>query len=95
MQVRAELDRARVDLEQEGRSTQIGKLCATPFGVDIVGITEFVALVGALVGGEVSGFYLVALSLSCCLLLPLSTLLVSPSSSTSSAPSLAVSSALN
>ncbi len=31
--------------------TQVGKLCATPFGVDIVGITEFVALVGALVGG--------------------------------------------
>lgn len=30
---------------------QIGKLCATPFGIDIVGITEFVALVGALVGG--------------------------------------------
>jgi hypothetical protein len=26
-------------------------LCATPFGIDIVGITEFVALVGALVGG--------------------------------------------
>lgn len=50
-QVRAELDRARVDLEQEGRSTQIGKLCATPFGVDIVGITELVALIGALVGG--------------------------------------------
>lgn len=30
---------------------QIGKLCATPFGIDIVGITELVALVGALVGG--------------------------------------------
>lgn len=30
---------------------QIGKLCATPYGIDIVGITEFVALVGALVGG--------------------------------------------
>jgi hypothetical protein len=26
-------------------------LCVTPFGVDIVGITEFIALVGALVGG--------------------------------------------
>jgi len=26
-------------------------LCVTPFGVDIVGITELVALVGALVGG--------------------------------------------
>lgn len=32
-------------------SLQIGKLCATPYGIDIVGITEFVALVGALVGG--------------------------------------------
>jgi hypothetical protein len=51
MQVRAELDKARMDLEKEGRSTQIGKLCATPFGVDIVGITELVALIGALVGG--------------------------------------------
>ncbi len=30
---------------------QMGKLCATPFGIDIVGITEFIALVGALVGG--------------------------------------------
>ena len=26
-------------------------LCATPFGVDVEGITEFVALTGALVGG--------------------------------------------
>ncbi len=30
---------------------QIGKLCATPFGIDVVGITELIALVGALVGG--------------------------------------------
>jgi len=50
-EVRQELDKARVELEEEGRSTQIGKLCATPFGVDIVGITEVVALIGALVGG--------------------------------------------
>ena len=28
-----------------------GRRCATPFGVDIVGITELVALVGAIVGG--------------------------------------------
>lgn len=27
------------------------KLCATPFGIDVVGITELIALVGALVGG--------------------------------------------
>ena len=47
----AELNRARSELETEGRLTQLGKLCATPFGVDIVGITEFVALIGALVGG--------------------------------------------
>ena len=50
-QVVAELNRARTELETEGRATQLGKLCATPFGVDIVGITEFVALIGALVGG--------------------------------------------
>lgn len=55
LKVRAELDKARMDLEKEGRSTQIGKLCATPFGVDIVGITELVALIGALVGGATSG----------------------------------------
>ncbi len=30
---------------------QEGKLCATPFGVDVVGISESVALLGALVGG--------------------------------------------
>ena len=30
-----------------------GKFCATPFGIDVVGITEFVALIGALVGGSV------------------------------------------
>jgi hypothetical protein len=28
--------------------------CATPFGVDVVGITEFIALIGALVGGIVA-----------------------------------------
>ena len=39
-------------LQAEGRLTQFGKLCATPFGVDVVGITELVALTGALVGGE-------------------------------------------
>ncbi|PNH02463.1 Protein FLUORESCENT IN BLUE LIGHT, chloroplastic, partial [Tetrabaena socialis] len=31
--------------------SQAGKLCATPFGVDVVGITELIALIGALVGG--------------------------------------------
>jgi len=41
----------REKLEEESRQTMMGKLCATPFGIDVVGITEFVALVGALVGG--------------------------------------------
>lgn len=50
-EVVAELNRARSELETEGRLTQLGKLCATPFGIDVVGITEFVALIGALVGG--------------------------------------------
>lgn len=30
---------------------QDGKLCATPFGIDVVGVTVAVALVGAAVGG--------------------------------------------
>ena len=50
-EARQELDRARAELEAEGRETQYGKLCATPFGVDVVGITELIALTGALVGG--------------------------------------------
>ena len=48
---REELVRARTDLEAEAETSKLGKLCATPFGVDVVGITEFVALTGALVGG--------------------------------------------
>ena len=39
-------------VQEQGKLTQSGKLCATPFGVDVVGITELVALTGALVGGE-------------------------------------------
>lgn len=50
-EARQELNRARMELEEKGRTTQAGKLCATPFGVDVVGITEFIALTGALVGG--------------------------------------------
>ena len=42
---------AFVCVQKEGRMTQSGKLCATPFGVDVVGITELIALTGALVGG--------------------------------------------
>ncbi|KIY98117.1 hypothetical protein MNEG_9846, partial [Monoraphidium neglectum] len=49
--VRRELEAEREAFEAEARTTSIGKLCATPFGIDIVGITEFIALAGALVGG--------------------------------------------
>lgn len=51
-QVRQELARARAELEAQGAETGAGKLCATPFGIDVVGITEAVALTGALVGGR-------------------------------------------
>lgn len=50
-EARQEIERERQLLESEAEKSQVGKLCATPFGIDIVGITEFVALVGALVGG--------------------------------------------
>lgn len=50
-EARREIEKEREKLEQEARQSQVGKLCATPYGIDIVGITEFVALVGALVGG--------------------------------------------
>ena len=53
-QVRQELARARAELEAQGAETSNGKLCATPFGIDVVGITEAVALTGALVGGLLS-----------------------------------------
>ena len=41
----------RAELRAERASAPDEQLCATPFGVDVVGITEFVALTGALVGG--------------------------------------------
>lgn len=50
-EARMQIEAERAMLEEEGRQSAIGKLCATPFGIDIVGITEFIALVGALVGG--------------------------------------------
>lgn len=52
-EVRDELANARNQLESEVKRTQVAnnQLCATPFGIDVVGITEFVALTGALVGG--------------------------------------------
>jgi len=50
--VREELAVAKEKLEGEAeRARGQGQLCATPFGIDVVGITEFVALTGALVGG--------------------------------------------
>jgi tetratricopeptide (TPR) repeat protein len=56
-EVRAELGALRDEAEEEARrsfleaNAQRPTLCATPFGVDVVGISEFVALTGALVGG--------------------------------------------
>lgn len=50
-EVRREIAKERAAAEESARQSQMGKLCATPYGIDIVGITEFVALVGALVGG--------------------------------------------
>ncbi|KIZ06832.1 hypothetical protein MNEG_1119 [Monoraphidium neglectum] len=50
-QVRKEIELERAAAEKDAQSSAVGKLCATPYGVDIVGITEFIALVGALVGG--------------------------------------------
>lgn len=46
-----EITRQRQLFEKEAKEGQLDKLCATPFGVDVVGITEFIALTGALVGG--------------------------------------------
>ncbi|KAF5834578.1 FLU chloroplast precursor, alternative spliced version s-FLP [Dunaliella salina] len=50
-EARKALQEERERLERESRETMEGKLCATPFGVDVVGITELFALVGAVVGG--------------------------------------------
>lgn len=40
------------EVRKAKQSAPDDQLCATPFGVDVVGITEFIALTGALVGGE-------------------------------------------
>lgn len=52
-EVREEIAQARSQLEEEVKRNQgaTNQLCATPYGIDVVGITEFVALTGALVGG--------------------------------------------
>lgn len=48
-----EISKQRQMFEREAKEGQLDKLCATPFGVDVVGITEFIALTGALVGGNI------------------------------------------
>jgi tetratricopeptide (TPR) repeat protein len=48
---REELSLVINELEEEARRSPADQFCATPFGIDVVGITEFVALTGALVGG--------------------------------------------
>jgi tetratricopeptide (TPR) repeat protein len=47
------IERARAEGEAEAKKSfeRGSSLCATPYGIDIVGITEGIALVGALVGG--------------------------------------------
>ncbi|KAL4427908.1 hypothetical protein ABPG75_001997 [Micractinium tetrahymenae] len=58
-EVQRELEAVRSEYNEEVRkakqSAPDDQLCATPFGVDVVGITEFIALTGALVGGEEGG----------------------------------------
>ena len=50
--VREEIDEVRSEFEEEAKRSYNGsQLCVTPFGVDVVGITEAIALTGALVGG--------------------------------------------
>jgi tetratricopeptide (TPR) repeat protein len=50
--VKEELVEVREEFEKEAKSSFDGStLCVTPFGVDVVGITEAIALTGALVGG--------------------------------------------
>ena len=52
-EAQAELNRLREESESKSREQVLaGKtLCVTPFGIDIVGITEFVALAGAIASG--------------------------------------------
>lgn len=48
-----ELEEQKAQKEEEARQEAFrsNRLCRTPFGVDVVGLTETVALVGAIVGG--------------------------------------------
>lgn len=43
-----------VQMEARERGGKGNVLCSTPFGVDVVGITEFIALLGAITGGITS-----------------------------------------
>uniref|UniRef100_A0A383W2R7 Uncharacterized protein n=1 Tax=Tetradesmus obliquus TaxID=3088 RepID=A0A383W2R7_TETOB len=45
------LSAVREEITQQREASQGSQLCATPFGVDVVGLTVFVALLGAAVGG--------------------------------------------
>jgi len=48
-----DLEREKLEKEEEARQEAFNsnQLCRTPFGIDVVGLTETVALIGALVGG--------------------------------------------
>jgi len=48
---REEFNLVKREIEEESRRSSADQFCATPFGIDVVGITELVALTGALVGG--------------------------------------------
>ncbi|WIA24074.1 hypothetical protein OEZ85_013682 [Tetradesmus obliquus] len=45
------LSAVREEITQQHETSQGSQLCATPFGVDVVGLTVTVALIGAAVGG--------------------------------------------
>mmetsp|Transcript_619 Transcript_619/g.1819 ORF Transcript_619/g.1819 Transcript_619/m.1819 type:complete len:292 (+) Transcript_619:352-1227(+) len=53
LEIERAIERARAEGEAEARKSfeRTNSLCATPYGIDIVGITEGIALAGALVGG--------------------------------------------
>ncbi|KAK3240690.1 hypothetical protein CYMTET_49485 [Cymbomonas tetramitiformis] len=50
-EARIELDRRREEDEARAKESQGDLLCATPYGVDVVGITQTIGLTGALVAG--------------------------------------------
>lgn len=50
-EAKAQLEELRILSEAEARESRASLLCATPFGIDVVGITQTVGLIGAVVGG--------------------------------------------